>query len=63
MIRFTEDCDGYTKGTEIEFSAGVEDVYVNWRKVAVYEKTDKLVHPPTRKGGDPRKNPLKVETK
>ena len=37
MIEFTEDVDGiYFKGDRVSLTAGMEDAFVEWRRVATY---------------------------
>lgn len=40
MIEFTEDTDGYEKGTRHAFTVGIEDAYVVHRRTAKYVREE-----------------------
>lgn len=46
-LMFTQDCLGYRKGQVCDFDRGVADVFVNWRKVAVWVENEAAPPPAT----------------
>lgn len=45
MIEFTEDTDGYAKGTRHAFTVGIEDAYVVHRRTAKYVREEPATAP------------------